>query len=112
MVNGMTKKMQAARGSLYNSETFDNMKALFYPGIKHPPGKRATDGWEFCYKLTDKYYAVYLKELRAQAPKGVECNVVPIAVDSVIYSRPGNLYSKRQYLYLWYRHESRWIYEA
>lgn len=90
---GTTKKMQSAWGSLYNSETIGNMQALFYPGMRRTPDKRATDCWEFCYKLADKYYAVYLKALRAQAPKGVGANVVPVAVDSVIYSRPGNLYN-------------------
>ncbi|MCF6175345.1 MAG: beta-galactosidase [Victivallaceae bacterium] len=90
---GTTEKMQAAWGKLYNSETIDNMKALFYPGMKRTPDKRATDCWKFCYKLTDEYYTSYLKELRAQAPKDVGANVVPVAVDSIIYSRPGNLYN-------------------
>ena len=88
-----TKTLESAWGSLYGTETIEDMNALFLPGMKNTPEKRAADCWEFCYGLVDEYYDSYLKELRAQAPAGIGCSVVPVAVDSVIYSRPANLYN-------------------
>lgn len=81
-------------GAGYSLTYSDNKKKQFYAGtaFKSTPEKRAKDAWEFLYSLTEDFYKEYLKELRNQAREGVGANIVPVCVDSVIYTRAGNFY--------------------
>jgi len=89
-----TEILEKSWGSLFENESINNMKAIFYPGarFRKTPEKRAADAWEFLYGLTEKFYKEYLLILRSQAPEGIGCNVIPVAVDSAIYTRAGNLF--------------------
>lgn len=106
------EEMWKVWGERIQDETIDNMKFIFYSGsgysltypegkkkefyagtaFKNTPEKRAEDAWQFLYSLTEEFYRDYLKELRSQAKKGIGVNVIPVAVDSVIYTKPGNFY--------------------
>ena len=99
-------------GEKIPDESINNMKFIFYSGrgysISYPngekkefytgsafdstPQKRAEDAWEFLYSLTEGFYKEYFKELRSQARKGIGVNIVPVCVDSVIYTKAGNFY--------------------
>ncbi len=89
-----TENLKKAWGCLFENENINDMKAIFYPGarFRKTPEKRAEDAWKFLYGLTEKFYREYLSILRSQAPEGIGCNVVPVAVDSAIYTRAGNLF--------------------
>lgn len=89
-----TEKLKKAWGSLLENEKIYDMKAIFYPGrrFRETPEKRAEDAWKFLYNLTEKFHKEYFSILRNQAPEGIGCNVIPVAVDSAIYTRAGNLF--------------------
>jgi len=68
---------------------------VFGPGmrLKSFSPARWEDTNKFLYDLTREFHLSFQKMLRAQAPKGQGINVQPIAVDSVIYTKPAGIYT-------------------
>jgi len=90
-----TETLKAAWGSLLEGENITDMKAMFYPGreIDKTPSPRIEDAWEFLYGLCSSSDEAFLKSFRSMAQEGKGCNIVPITMDSVIYTKLGNLYA-------------------
>lgn len=82
-------------GNAVARRTADGVERAISPGsaTAQTPEARWNDAWTFLYELAAAFYDDYLAELRAQASEGVGCNVVPVAVDSVIYTRAGVLFN-------------------
>jgi len=89
-------KLKSAWSTIYDGEdlakgTID----LFGPGMRSKSFSKAR--WEdttaFLYKLTRKYHTDFHGMLRSLSKKGTGINAQPIAVDSIIYTKPAGLYT-------------------
>ena len=87
-----------AWGKLWPGESWAEGTIRLFPTHKHGniPAPRLREAWTFLYGLSGQFYDEYLPFIRRQAAAGVGINVQPIAVDSLIYNRPGCMFPALQ----------------